>query len=346
MQVVLQVLGGLFLLIILGIVVVVLVLRRQLRKFGQSLADMTSLTPPAELNLQPEENPPWSNGKIVRKHADALLLHGFQDEGSFCTQEMTNLFIQGFVHPTRNLFAAVYDHPQGGIVVDIVQKTLDGRTLTLSNTTQGEELDSMDGKKSIRLKDATVDQLMTAWQVDKLRGDNLPAPPGSFKECFEAAYREEMQWRIARGGQTPEEIHRIALASGDQYSSEIEEMTFQLQRRQANSQLHEILTEKYLKESGVSAFDWQSEQQRLTIIHDNLTREEVEELLSVVEEDREECFQDRYDRVLSFELPEMPARDAFAAVNATFPDHLQFKMKWQCDEPIAADYYLEPEENL
>lgn len=347
-QVALQILGGVFLLIILVIGVGLLVLRRKMKQFGLSLAEMSQFTPPVQLTLIPSDSPNWSDAKNVRRHQDALMLHGFQSEGVFFAEEMSLLIIEGFVHPGRNLLAAIYDHPQGGIVVDIVQKMQDDRTLTVTNTKQGAELDTMPGKSSVRVQDASVDQLLTAWEVDKLSGDSKPAEPGSFKPVFEKAYREEMLWRITKGGPTAEEVHRVAEASGQNVGPEIEEMTRMMQRRQANIQLLEILEDIFLKESGVTAYDWEeSIGDRLVIIHDNLTTEELEDNLYIaIEDDGGFEIMDEQGRPTEhgFEIPNMPARDAFAVVNATFPEHRQFKLHWQCEEPIPADFYLEPEE--
>jgi hypothetical protein len=343
-QGILQILGGLCLFVLAAMVVGLLVLRLKFRKLKEDLESATPGAIPRTLNLLPRTMVAWSDAQTAQIHEDDFLLHGFQSDGIFEAAEMPGLFIHGFVHPGRSLFGALYDHPAAGLVFDVVQKTLDGRGLTVTNTAQGGEMDTMPGKVSVRIDGGDVGQVMQAWEENRLEGPYVPAEPGTFKEVFENSYRDTMTWRATRGGATAEEIRRVALARGKTLDAAKEELVLEAQRREANSHLHSILETKFLAESGVTALEWEEIQDRLTIIHDNLLRVEVQECLSIAmeAEDDQDFSGDEKEEGLGFEVPDMPARDAFAAVNATFSPNREFTMRWQCEEPVAADFYLAP----
>src|SRR5438132_1302301 len=119
MGVVLQILGFIFLTILILIVVAVLIIRAKVRSFLKNIQDVAGtvasrMTPP-EIHLVPLENPTWTNEAGIDAEVKPLAGLGFKPAGAYSIEEIPGLKIQVWVDPEKSISAVVYDHPIAGI---------------------------------------------------------------------------------------------------------------------------------------------------------------------------------------------------------------------------------------
>src|SRR6185369_1976732 len=84
----------------------------------------------------------------------------------------------------------------------------------------GGKLDARPGHRKLPDKTASPETLIA--MVRKERGTEPAAPisPDRFTAGFEKAYADEMAWRNARGGATPDEIRRVAADMDGEFSED------------------------------------------------------------------------------------------------------------------------------
>src|SRR5262249_22899767 len=149
MVIVLQVLGAIFLLLILFLVVAVLTVRAKLRTLAKSLegmaGSMASSVTPARIRLRPMAAPSWEDEAAVEAEGGPLPGLGFANAGAFQVEEVPGLSLQAWVNPQSSVTAVVYEHPVAGVWTDMVTRYQDGTRATFANTQRGAGVDHAPG---------------------------------------------------------------------------------------------------------------------------------------------------------------------------------------------------------
>jgi hypothetical protein len=214
-----------------------LVLRFFLRRFVARLQSGSAV--PARVTLVPCEEVDWGDPEAVERHLEDLRGAGFQEGGLFQIEEIPGVNLAGFAHPDHRVWAAVYEHPAAGTIVDVVSAYEDQRSLTVTSTSQGEGLAQRPGHQKIRLEGQGVPVLLDRLLAERPEGPLQEVAPSGFKAHFERAYAEEMDWRNSRGGPSEEEIRAVARASGKEPSEDQIQLTRKIQQEQARRGLEE-----------------------------------------------------------------------------------------------------------
>ena len=331
MAVVLQVLGGLCLLAVALVVLVFFVARAKLRKFGEAIKSaggMAATPPRIHLLYAPTEE--WTHPS-VRETVAAFENVGYARGHVYSVQQIDDLIVYPFVSPEQDAYGVAYRLGEDKVWGEFVQIYTDGTGITVSNSTHSQGLREMPGRAKVYLPDAPISDLYRRFLAERPIRETVPATIDAFKEAIETAYAEEMDWRNAEGV-SEEEIIAIARNGGDEPTPEVVAATKAQLARQANEQLDVSLRENYLSTTTMSAKEWSQVEDRLVFIHNRLSREELEEWVEGVTE-----FEDP-------EFPDGPAREAFAAYNATLPENRRFRHLETVSKPIEADVYVAPEE--
>ncbi|MEW6670912.1 MAG: hypothetical protein AB1427_04365 [Thermodesulfobacteriota bacterium] len=170
--------------------------------------------PVLEISLSPIDSPKWSDGRKVADLADAFLRKGFEPAGHYESREIPSLVLSGFVRPSEQIAAVIYDHPAGGIWVDVYVQYADGGSLTASNAPTGHELAHMPQQAKIYSRESSVEELLEKILSERKQSGRITISKEAFASNFEAQYHKEMKWRIDRGGPTAVEVTRVADAMG------------------------------------------------------------------------------------------------------------------------------------
>jgi len=176
--------------------------------------------PVLEINLTPVEDAKWSDGKKVADLTDWFLRNGFESAGVYECLEMPGVIISGFTLPSEQIIGVIYEHPIGGIYVDICVEYTDGGSLTVSNAPMGHTMDHMPHQTKLYYRDAAVDEIYRYFRNEMRDSCRKTIKKEEFASNFEAAYRKEMKWRMERGGPTSTEVMRIAQDMGEVVDSE------------------------------------------------------------------------------------------------------------------------------
>ncbi|HJX34658.1 MAG TPA: hypothetical protein VJ373_05710, partial [Desulfatiglandales bacterium] len=176
--------------------------------------------PVLEINLTPVEDAKWSDRKKVADLTDWFLRNGFESAGLYECWEMPGVIISGFILHSEQIMGVIYEHPIGGIYVDICVEYTDGGSLTVSNAPIGHTMDHMPQQTKLYCRDAAVDELYGYFRNEIKDSDRKTIRKEEFASNFEAAYRKEMKWRMDRGGPTSSEVMRIAQKMGETVDSE------------------------------------------------------------------------------------------------------------------------------
>ncbi len=336
MSLVLQILGGLFLLLLLVIAVVIVVIRQKVRAIVSEMGELASSVPPMRITLVPTDEDTWDDEATVQRYADPLPRFGFLEAGHYLIAEIPGLELLGFVHPEQDIYAAIYEHPAAGVVADFCTRYADGSAITYTTALQGEGLRERPGDEKVHLPEADSERLYLDMLTDRPQGETVPVAPEEFVEVFEQAYADEMVRRLSLGGAGEEEILAIAKQSGMEVSGDDVEATRQLQAMQAMSMLQESLRKHFAEETTMSVAEWERVEDDLTFIHDHMSLEETREWF----EDWTGEEPDAWEDVPAAES----ARELFAALNDRLPADRRLRLIGTVARPIEADAYAPPKE--
>ncbi len=141
-----------------------------------------------------------------------------------------------------------------------------------------------------------------------------------------------MDWRASRGGPTNDEVRRIA---GGTYDEKVIEATREILSAQAAEQLAFACQEHFLKESAMSALEWERIRHRLVIIHDRLSHERaLSPLNDRIEDDSS------LPLLTDDEIASMTVRNAFNRANNRLVEGKRLEKIGEVEKPLGADIYV------
>lgn len=298
-------------------------------------------------------------GANVSTTFDELVALGYERSGDFTIPEMDDVAIRGFANAELGFYAAVYDHPQAGVIADLVCNLADHRHLTVS-TAPDSGLQPPPSSTMVRLplsptNPGTVRELHERLRVEVNGAPSIGAKTQLFELAFTEAYRAEMDWRIGRRGPTPDEIRRVAeLAGAELPDDNAIDMIRAMWQSAIDDLIEEEVREGYLADASVSAKDWEDQRERIYIVHEHVARETVVDILAwdMTGEEGEEGDEETLEQTQTAAIERLDAvfegrdmRDGFARAQALLPAHRKYEWLGSVDQPWAADVYLIPEES-
>ena len=225
----LAVVGALAILFILAVVAMVVWLRWKVGRMARQIvgtmenangaAAKASSVPPFRISLWPFSTSEWDEPGEVEEIAAPLREAQFTEVGTFLVRP-GSLRLAAFCHPRERAFAVVYEHPQAGRWVDLVSYYEDGSSITYT-TSPDTMMDRPEKKPIHHLDGFGADELLRTFLRERPHKPLRPVSPQQFQENFERAYAEDMDWRIARGGPTEDEIRRSVERKGKQCTPEL-----------------------------------------------------------------------------------------------------------------------------
>ena len=333
MSTVLQVLGVAFLvllaLIILGYILIRLFFWRLGSQLGEALEGLTAGTPP-RITLVPQDRLAWQDEAQMQRFAAPLPALGFVEAGLWSTREVPGLAIAAFIQPIERVTAVIYEHPAAGVILDMVTRYTDDTSVTYATTEHAGQLDEWPGHQNIHVPDADSETVFRRLLAERPDAEMVPAVASGFKEHFERAYADEMDWRAGRGGASEDEIRRIAAFSGEDYSDEEYAMARELHEREAIADLNYALRERFAEQTTLSVAEWDRISGAIVFIHDGLTDQVLREIF-------EDWFCEAADAYVWRE--ELPPRERFADVVAQVPEERRPEKLGEVAEPVPADVY-------
>jgi hypothetical protein len=201
METIVLILGALAVLLIAAIALVWVVLKRHASKSFASI--------PPHITLHPTAHPEWKNAGKEKELTAGLRALQFYELGAFTIPEL-KMLSKGFLRPEDRVIGALFEHSETGIWADLFVEYEDGKSLTVSNSPRGGELDKMPGHEKIIDSGLTLVQMLQL--LDDRRGAETArfVSPMDFPEMVRNAYAREYEWRKERGGASAQEVLRVA----------------------------------------------------------------------------------------------------------------------------------------
>jgi hypothetical protein len=352
MQTFLQVLGITFLVILclIGLAVVWLAwkawgLWRQFQLLTKSLGALSAgSVPPFRVKLEKVERPTWADRDQIEYLAGPLRKAGFVDLGIFDVTP-SQFRLLALASERDSVYAAIYQHPDSGVHLDLVTAYADGTQCTYSTAKQAGLLDQPEFKTTRSLPESDAGELLARFLAERPQKAMVTATAEAFPQRFEESWAREFDWRIARGGMTEEEIRRAAAQSGGKASEEDVRFIRHQWRQEINAHYHVALQENFLASGNVSAGQWERIRDRVHFIHDDLEWDEMIETCGLgmyncgPDDEHSEMVSAEADRLAAA----FPPREAFARINELLKPEQRFEKLGELAEPVAATVYLAPE---
>jgi len=324
---------GLVVIVVIALAIVAFfVIRGKFRKFVAGLGDLAG--PPSEATLVPAESLAWKDSAGAARAANALKARGFVPAGRWTVAEMPGVLVDAFAHPAEGAWGVVCEHPQAGVWIDVVSVHADKSSITFTNAKSAGTLEQMPGRDKVVERDADPERIVARFFAERPNVPRAEHSPDRFKEDFERAYREEMEWRDARGGATEAEVERVAADMDGEFTKDQIGAATRVVRSQANDRVREAVVAEYLRTSGTPEDRWQELEHRVVVLHDGIEPDDAKSLLAEWLEDDD----------LVHEV-HAPARDLVHAVNAKLPLSRRFRPLGTVEKPVVADLYIGPEED-
>jgi len=356
-----------FLIVVAGIVVgVVLValfgflwIRRKAKEIGRALgaAFAAAELPPFRIHLQPTQAPDWASADGVDRALQGFTAAGYSHCGDFEIPEMDGLCLRSFFHRGLGSFGVLYDHPQAGLFVDLVREHHDGTTSTVTSGPDS-GMDRPDHAGLVRFEvDVTglngVGKMHERLESETAARDGMPASAADFPHVFVEHYHQGMDWRIARGGVTAEEIRRAAALGGQPEPGECAIELVQGSWREAiDGFVEEEVRKAWLADSNMNASEWEELRDRVEVIHEHSSpQDQIESLAwTKVEGSFPEDDGEAEERALAQARAQLQplfadgVREGFARAQLILPEKRRHQLLASLEAPWPADVYRAPED--
>ena len=364
-----------FLLAVLGTLVGLLLvvalawiwLKRKLARFVRDLGEALGAAggvSPFRITLEPSADLEWSGSDTVDSVTAALADLGYEPAGDFRVPEMAGVKLRGLVNGEACTLAALYEHPQVERPLLDLMRLHEDRHHVLVSTAPEDGMDAPPRKIARRVTHDLGDQDAVHAALESMHEQLLaesagrtpvPIAPRLFALTFTTAYAAEMDWRIARGGVTADEVRRAAAAGGQEPPDEDSVETVQgLWRSAIDDFVSEEAQRAFLATATVSAAEWEQMRERVLVVHEHSQVPELVESLAsdlydaeAPDEEGADEEEDRYEALeqgLREAFGAAGAMDGFRAARDAMPVLAAFEHLGDVHAPWRGSIYLRPAE--
>ncbi len=336
MGTVFQLLGIIFLIILVVVVLAVFLIRRKLKAIAKALSGYDAQ--PSEVHLTEELRPAWVAEPSVQSMIEELTSLGFARGKAYGIEEMPQVKLCSFFRANPAIVCALYQHDAAGNWVDLVVKNEDGTGITVTNAPTGEDLDTRPNSTKVFLKDADLISLCRELEKRIEHKETLPIDDTNFKEVFENSYKEDMEWRNKRGGVTAEEVRRIAQKMDGEYDDTVIAEAVQRIKSGELYQLHEDCIENFARLNPELVEENGNGRDALFLVSDHLDAASYVGYLGTYLDLPDKLFE-QLERLSKLTKS---ARVLFMKANGTLPKRSRATKIGSVSSPIDAEIYRSP----
>ena len=281
--------------------------------------------------------PTWSDPAAVATVVGKMASLGFRKAGTF-VHTGREVVIVLFAIPEHRAAGWIQENEGGEIDLTVCSWAEGGAPVRVSTVKNEAAFVLLDGER--RKVWASREPADLCRELVRLR-EGLVLYPVAVENVVDFLNREERQRArcLTADPETAEIWERHLLKAGATDGETGEKIPGKVLRSVYLSQLGDTITdcclESFAEMTRITAADWTRVQDRFLVIHDRLSTKELGKLGVCEELSREE--RKRLKTVLR---KEVPARQAFEAMNAVLPQHLRFTEVGRVSDPIEATVYL------
>ncbi len=179
--------------ILLGLVVLILVMRRMVAAKAAPAVRQAVLKQPDSVTLARAANPPWRNLAAVEGMTSALMQVGFVDAGTYTVDAMPGVIVRILVKADESVSANLYDHPKREPWAELVTRYADGSSATATSLPDL-GVPRPDWIHTIRHPGAGPVDLYRDLVRQRPAGAMKQISPASAEQDFETGYVSYMTW--------------------------------------------------------------------------------------------------------------------------------------------------------
>lgn len=247
MMIILQILGGIFLAIILLALGLYLFFRIKFGKFLHYQKQKEALY----IHLIEDVSPDWLDNKKARMHQSTIQNLGFEASKCYLVNEMPDIEFQAFFQAP--ITAVLYKHSIAGYWVDMVIETADEEVFAFTNLKFSTDFDIPKVHK-VRDPKASIQDLyeLATQQLTSMDKDYKQINVDNFRTFFEKGYEREIAWKNRKGGISREEFNATADDAAFKSNEKNRELAF-IETKQDELELwHEASIERYCRDNNMT----------------------------------------------------------------------------------------------
>jgi hypothetical protein len=172
---------------------------------GKKIGAAALARQPDRICLERTAGNAWKNSTAPGAIAAVLTSRGFEDAGVYTVPEMPGILVQLLAHSGDGLYAAIYEHAQAGIWLDLVTRFQDGTSVTYT-TSPATGLKPRPGHPSVNMRGSETVAVLDKLLAMRPKRPNAGASVGMAVSFFEQAYAETIAYRKKVGISTREVV--------------------------------------------------------------------------------------------------------------------------------------------
>jgi hypothetical protein len=197
----------------LGALVVVAVLLPVLKLtiaalFGKAVGEMALASQPEHIHLEHRDESLWKDAARAGRIASALRSRGYEDAGIYAVNEMPGVVVQLLAHAREGFYAAICEHPEAGMWIDLASKFQDDGSYTLT-TSKATGLAPRPGHDVTHAPGLEIEAAIEKARSERPRKWFRPVSTGQAVSDFQQAYAESIAYR-RQVGITRGEVMKVA----------------------------------------------------------------------------------------------------------------------------------------
>ena len=267
----------------------------------------------------------------VDRRARGFEAEGFRRIGAFCVRELPVTLV-ALLHPAERAYAVVYEHAQSGIWSDVCIYYADAGSLTVSNTPQGGLLDQRPAH--VKLYDVNADERRLVAMMRDARAAGAPLRElsgAAFVSDFERSYRDEMDWRMGRGGATLDEVRRVAAGSAQRFGEDTIAKAREIIEKDAVEKLTLRCRDAFA--ATLNGAEWERIQDEIVVIHERLAPADAWSELYCLLDEPSEAISARAESLIEREVSPIELVESLAAA---FPHEARWRTVALLERPVPA----------
>lgn len=317
--------------------------------------------PPFRINLVAVDGGRWRQSAEVETVSRTIENSGFKPLADYAIPEMRDMVVRGFCDRKRAAYAIIYEHPQVGLVVDLVRIHKDVTATVTTAPDDGLDHPQNSLRTEVALPASALDKagVLATWtqmltELDSLSAGRTPIPAlaKTFVAAFTSSYAAEMDWRIRRGGVSAEEIRRVATTGGqNEPDADAIRAVQTIWRNTIDDFIGAEVITAFLRAESFPAAEWEQTRDRVFVVHEQSNADSLCDALcaGVVFDDQEPEQAQARIRAMRAQLDavfsESEALPGFKTAQAVLPSTQRFTELANLDRPWRAAIYLRPASN-
>ena len=273
---------------------------------------------------------------------DEMRALGFDEVGRYAVPEMPTMQLWAGSHPQDGVAVAVYDHGTMPLFFDLVRVYDDHATDTVSTNPIHDPGNVPPGNRCIADPALQPQAALQTLRAQPSTGNLLPLNAENFEPVFIELYARSIDHILSK--QMPDADmmrtvgERVSEATGmpvPELDDQQMQLAVDMQRSTRLAALQEAIVDRYLQSGQIGAREWERVRDRLSIVHDLLSREDAADLA------RSNCPYEAIEpmvaRVLAQELSPL---DTFEKITAALPETQRLRLLGEVDHPLYAQLYV------